>query len=253
MVTPSSERAVHGTIENHSRKKQAVQIAERIEAEVKAIGWPVGRVLGSEGELIERYGTSRSTFREAVRLLEHHNVAVMRKGPGGGLVVVAPDASAVIDAVALYLEYREVDSAGLFQTRRALELTAIGLATERLTENDGVHLRKLITDEAQVLRGGTVDRAEMHPYDLHVAIAELSGDPTLHLFVDVVCRLAPDRLRPPKQYRSSAEDLHGAHAAIVEAMISGDSSLARHRLSRHLEAVETFALRAPKPPQRSTL
>jgi DNA-binding FadR family transcriptional regulator len=253
MATSAGDRLSTSAVGPQVGKKQAVQIAERIEGEVKALGWPVGAVLGSEPELVERYGTSRSTFREAVRLLEHHSVASMRKGPGGGLVVVAPDANAIIDAVALYLEYRQVNSAGLFQTRRALELSAVGLATERLSEQDAVHLRRLIADEADVLGGTNVERTAVHPYDLHVAIAELSGDPTIHLFVDVVCRLAPDRLRPPKQYRSSAEELHNAHAAIVEAMISGDSSLARHRLGRHLEAVEAYALEAPMPPKRSTL
>jgi DNA-binding FadR family transcriptional regulator len=227
--------------EPKSKKKLAEQIADRIEAEVKALGWPVGLNLGSEPELVERYGASRSSFREAVRLLEHHNVAVMRKGPGGGLVVVAPDARAVIDAVALYLEYRNVETAALFETRKALELTAMELATKRLTEEGAMRLRRLIEDEAHVLAGGTVERSEMHPYDLHVAIGELSGDPTLHLFIDVVCRLAPDRLRPPDRYREAANDLHHAHGAIVESMISGDPALARHRLARHLEAVESFA------------
>lgn len=227
-------------------RKLAEQIADRIEAEVKALGWPVGMILGSESEMVERYGASRATFREAVRLLEHHNVAVMRKGPGGGLVVVAPDARAVIDAVALYLEYRHVETAALFETRRALELTALELATKRLTEEGVMRLRSLIADEARVLEGGTVERSEMHPYDLHVAIAELSGDPTLHLFVDVVCRLAPDRLRPPDRYRAAAQELHHAHDAIVESMISGDIALSKHRMGRHLEAVEGFARAAPK-------
>lgn len=232
--------------EPKTKKKLAEQIADRIEAEVKALGWPVGMNLGSEPELVERYGASRSVFREAVRLLEHHNVAVMRKGPGGGLVVVAPDARAVIDAVALYLEYRNVETVALFETRKALELTALELATKRLTEEGVMRLRSLIEDEAHVLEGGTVERSEMHPYDLHVAIAELSGDPTLHLFVDVVCRLAPDRLRPPDRYRVAANELHHAHDAIVESMISGDMALSRHRLARHLEAVEGFARATPK-------
>jgi DNA-binding FadR family transcriptional regulator len=237
-------------IDSKSKKKLAEQVADRIEAEVKSLGWPVGMVLGSEPELVLRYGISRSTFREAVRLLEHHNVAVMRRGPGGGLVVVEPDASAVIDAVAVYLEYRHVNTTALFETRRALELTAVELTTKKLTEEGAMRLRDMIADEAHVLAGGTVERAEMHPYDVHVAIAELSGDPTLHLFIDVVCRLAPDRLRPPDRYRAAAEELHHAHEAIVESIISGDLALARHRLARHLEAVEGYALAAADDSQK---
>src|SRR5438128_10233608 len=68
-------------------RKLAAQVARRIENDIIDAGWPVGAVLGSESELLERYGVSRAVLREAVRLVEHHPVAVMRRGPGGGLVV----------------------------------------------------------------------------------------------------------------------------------------------------------------------
>ncbi len=68
-----------------------------------ALGWPVGEVLGSEADLLERYQVSRAVFREAVRLVEHQQVARTRRGPGGGLVITEPTIGAVIDAVVLYL------------------------------------------------------------------------------------------------------------------------------------------------------
>src|SRR5487761_879245 len=71
--------------------KLAESAARRLEAEIAEVGWPVGQILGSEPELIERLGVSRAIFREAVRLLEQDNVASMRRGPGGGLIVTAPD------------------------------------------------------------------------------------------------------------------------------------------------------------------
>ena len=50
-----------------------------------------GDLVGTEPELIEREGVSRALLREAVRLLEHHHIARMRRGPGGGLFVMAPE------------------------------------------------------------------------------------------------------------------------------------------------------------------
>ena len=41
-------------------------IARRIEDDVVERGWPVGEVLGSETDLLERFGVSRAVFREAV-------------------------------------------------------------------------------------------------------------------------------------------------------------------------------------------
>src|SRR4051812_248973 len=85
--------------------KLAAQIAHRIEAEVMRRGWPVGTSLGSEIELREQFGVSRSVLREAVRLVEHHQVARMRRGPHGGLFVSAPDAGPATRAIVIYLEY----------------------------------------------------------------------------------------------------------------------------------------------------
>src|ERR1700751_3349302 len=87
--------------------KRAAKVADRIIEDVMAMGWPVGEVLGSETELLERYNVSRAVFREAVRLIEHQQVARTRRGPGGGLVVTEPTVDAGIDAVVLYLDRPE--------------------------------------------------------------------------------------------------------------------------------------------------
>src|SRR5205823_10135158 len=71
--------------------RYAETLAQRIRADLARAGAVAGDVLGSEDEMRERYGVSRQVLREAVRLLEHHGVAKMRRGPGGGLVVTEPD------------------------------------------------------------------------------------------------------------------------------------------------------------------
>nr|WP_281173745.1 GntR family transcriptional regulator [Mycobacterium genavense] len=54
-------------------------MARDIEADIVRRGWPVGESLGSEHAVQQRYGVSRSVLREAVRLVEHHQVARMRR------------------------------------------------------------------------------------------------------------------------------------------------------------------------------
>ena len=95
----------------------AASIADAIVADVIAQGWPEGQVLGSEPELLERYGVSRAVFREAVRLVEHKEVARMRRGPGGGLIVTTPSVESVTDAVAVFLFYVDADVEEVFELR----------------------------------------------------------------------------------------------------------------------------------------
>src|SRR3954449_13331279 len=152
--------------------KLAARVARRIEADVVARGWPVGTSLGSEPELRARHGVSRAVLREAVRLLEHHQVARMRRGPGGGLFVTAPDADPATGAVVIYLEYVGTGVDDLMHARALVEPLAAELAAERISEEGIQRLRAGL--EAQPLEPGTGARGR-----LDVLLAGLSGNPVL--------------------------------------------------------------------------
>ncbi len=83
--------------------KRAEDVARAVLQDVVADDLEPGTFLGSQTELIERYGASRAVFREALRLLEHHQIATMRRGPGGGLFVAVPSVRGVSEVVAVYL------------------------------------------------------------------------------------------------------------------------------------------------------
>ena len=146
-----------------SNAKRAAKVADLIVEDVMALGWPVGEVLGSETELLERYQVSRAVFREAVRLVEHQQVARTRRGPGGGLVVTEPTVGAVIDAVVLYLHRVDAALDEIFEARIVLEELACQLASERTDENDLAELR--------TSRKGTPLDPGRDPRELHALIA----------------------------------------------------------------------------------
>lgn len=116
------------------KDKRASRIAREIEADIVRRGWPVGATLGSESALQQRFGVSRSVLREAVRLVEHHQVARMRRGPNGGLIVCEPDARPATRAVVIYLEYRNTTLDDLLDARLVLEPLAAALAAEHIDE-----------------------------------------------------------------------------------------------------------------------
>jgi DNA-binding FadR family transcriptional regulator len=229
-------------------KKLAEQTSEKIEMRIIEMDWPVGKVIGSEADLLAEYGVSRAALREAIRLLEHHNVANMRRGPGGGLVVAEPDPDAMAHAAAVYLRYRKVNPPDLFEARTALELAAVRSAAECIDEDGIVKLRDALAHESEFL-GGEPD-ATIH--DFHVVVAGLTGNPALHLFISVLTQLSAARFlgvtamfdehaaRCVSAARQ-AEEVHGVHAAIAEAIIAGDVALAQHRMLRHLTALGAAA------------
>ncbi|TQM11373.1 FadR/GntR family transcriptional regulator [Pseudonocardia kunmingensis] len=217
--------------------KLASQVAHRIEAEVMRRGWPVGQSLGSELDLRERFGVSRSVLREAVRLVEHHQVARMRRGPNGGLFVCAPDAGPATRAMVIYLEYVGTSVADLLHARLLLEPIAAGLAAELITEDGIATLRATL--EAEVTRQ---DEAGVWSQDpLHPALGKLSGNPVLHLFIDVLTRLTAryahtSRRISKAEILAAKETSHRAHRAIVDAVTAGDGARAQTSLAEHLES-----------------
>jgi DNA-binding FadR family transcriptional regulator len=209
-------------------------VASQIEHEIMRRGWPVGEVLGSEAELIEKMGVSRAVFREAVRIVEHHDVARMRRGPGGGLVVTKPDPDAVLRAVALYLRFAGVRHDQLFETRMTLELACAAQAAEKIDEDGIARLREVLRLEEE-LRDQAIPSG--HTHTLHEVIAELTGNPVMTLFVRVLTQLTMQQQLPQPDVGEAVASYHRAHEAIVDAIVAGDSALVQHRMRRHLEAV----------------
>ncbi|WP_181780400.1 FadR/GntR family transcriptional regulator [Pseudonocardia pini] len=206
--------------------KRAAGVAGALYDEIVASGWPVGRRLGSEYEVMARFGVNRAVLREAVRILEFHGVLTTRRGTGGGFFVAAPRVGASVDSVALYLDHRGVGPGDLRAVREAVEIGVLGLVAKRWTE----------PSVAARLAAGP-----QGPDGLHTELAELSGNRVLAVFLRILQELW-ERLYGPDPVAGvdldTAADTPAqvatAHADIVDALLAGDGGVARLRMRRHL-------------------
>jgi DNA-binding FadR family transcriptional regulator len=224
--------------------KRASQIARDIEADIVRRGWTVGESLGSEHALQQRYGVSRSVLREAVRLVEHHQVARMRRGPNGGLLICEPDAGPATRAVVIYLEYLGTTIADLLNARLVLEPLAAALAAERIDEAGIDRLRAILRAEQHWKPGLPAPRGEFHD-EFHMALAERSKNPVLQLFIDILMRLTRRYARDARtgsatEALEAIDHMHKDHAEIVAAVTAGDAARAKTLSERHVEAVTAW-------------
>lgn len=222
-------------------QKLAEIVADRIRVDIARAGLAEGELAGSEQDLLVRYGVSRAVLREAVRLLEYHSVAGMRRGPGGGLIVNRPDPSASVEAIALYLEYQGIDFDGLRIVRDAIELGCIERVVARRGE-PGVAER---LRAAQRLDTTTQASLEARSHVFHTELAELTGNPVLALFQRILTVLSARHLRATPNTGSvpttevMAAEVARVHGSIAEAALAGDVGLAKHRMRRHLATLST--------------
>lgn len=215
--------------------KRAESIAQEIFSRVINEGLPPGVLLGSEGDLIEQYGVSRAVLREAVRLLEHHRIAAMRRGPGGGLFVVPADASAVCDVVAVYLNWHGVQTDDLAEVRTTVELALIDLVIKQPPALVEERLSRALVDEAEA----SDDEVAEAVHDVHAVIASLGGNRVLELVARILLRLTrlQDAQRTVQMRSGIRAEVLETHSEICDALIAGERDLAHHRMRRHLAAL----------------
>jgi DNA-binding FadR family transcriptional regulator len=103
-------------------QKNAFAAAWQLENDIFSEGTPAGAVFADQAALIDRYGFSRATLREAVRLLEDRQIARMQRGPGGGLVILPIAANSVATAVADYFHEIGVSALQVQQAWAALKI-----------------------------------------------------------------------------------------------------------------------------------
>jgi GntR family transcriptional repressor for pyruvate dehydrogenase complex len=83
-----------------------------------------GESLGREPDLVERFGVSRPSLREALRILEAEGLITVERGVRGGVVAHEPDQRMTARTAALVLHARNVDLADVFEARALLEPVA---------------------------------------------------------------------------------------------------------------------------------
>ena len=139
-------------------------------------------MFGTEADLLGRYEVSRSVLREAVRLLEYHTVARMRRGPGGGLIITEPQPDAIIDTIALYLEYRRPSREDLQLVRDVIEVGNVATVVRRRSDADvKTFLAAQRTESPRARRD--FRKAGLAEFVFHAELAELAGNRVLNLFL----------------------------------------------------------------------
>ena len=107
--------------------KTAELIASYIRGQVVRGDLKTGDSLPPETVLMEMFGVSRPTLREAFRILEAESLISVRRGARGGARVVSPDIAVAARYVGLLLQMSGTTIADVYEARMATEPAAAGL------------------------------------------------------------------------------------------------------------------------------
>ena len=169
-----------------SRQREVPQrIADELRALIIAGELSEGESLGHEPDLVERFGVSRPSLREALRILETEGLISVVRGLHGGIIVHEPNERMTARTAALVLQARDVRLADVFEARSLLEpLAARAIATKRNRRTIVAQLHALIDAEEAAIKDpvafGIANAA------FHERLVALGGNQTLSIVAEML-------------------------------------------------------------------
>lgn len=196
-----------------------------------------GDQLPTEAEMTGLYEVSRSTVREALRVLASENLVETVRGVTGGTFVAVPDVERISRVIATNLGQlaltHDVDVDELLLARELLEVPAARLAAERRTDADLDGFREWLVDPATLTRE---ERFEANR-NFHEAVVGATGSSLLDLLTQplfIVLRQRFLRDRAPSEFWT---DVDTDHRRIADAIARGDGDAAATAMHDHLQSL----------------
>lgn len=145
-----------------------------------------GTLLGQEEELLQRFGISRPTLRQAAALLAQEQVMQVRRGPGGGYFTARPDVSAVVHMAAIWLQLQNAKLSDILVSTSAIRAELAFLAARNIDEEGRAELLRFLEEDRAIedrdYSFQTFAKAELRQNRL---MAAASGNPVLALYMQI--------------------------------------------------------------------
>lgn len=211
------------------------QVAAQLRALILRGGLGPGERLPTEPELSTMFGVSRSTIREALRVLSSQGLVVTTRGALGGTSVALPEPEhigGVLEAsLGLMSGTDAVNVEQFLEIREQLEVPAAGFAARR---RSAAHLDAMeaCLDDAKE----NVEQAEQFPGHVafHHLLLEATGNPLLTVIAQPVLGVLRGhylREAAPKQFwRTVFHD----HRTIFDLVKARDHEAAAEAMQGHL-------------------
>jgi DNA-binding FadR family transcriptional regulator len=205
----------------------------------------VGEKLPAERELKEMLHTSRSTLREALRVLEQKGLIEIKLGMGGGAIVTAVSADQVTESLDLLIRSQKVSLNHLAEFRERVEGDVVALAAKRAGKTEIKKLTRLIDRAKNFVDQGSDFVEEFLEADraVHFYFATITGNP---IYISItktihgnIFRYFEKFLMPVMETPEMEENLQDLKD-IAKAIAEHDAGKARRLAIKHVRRFNKY-------------
>ena len=213
-----------------------VDIAEQLRGQILTGQLKQGDQLPTEAELCDDFQVSRSTVREALRMLSAERFVTTSRGVGGGTHVVPiehDDVTAMLrDQIILLSRSEGCTLEELMEVRRLLEGKAVRLAARQRTPEQVELLRGTIPATGEELSRLDL-RARMLSF--HAVVLQLAGNRLLRIVTEPIFQVMQTENLKGDVPADFWPRCNADHAGIFEAVVAGDEEQAARLMNAHLD------------------
>ncbi len=215
-----------------------------------------GDALLPETALMEQFGVSRPTLREAFRVLESEALLTVRRGSHGGARVHVPKGDVAARYAGFVLQYRGTTLADLLEARAVIEPPCAGMLASRRSAADLRRLRTAVDEADRAIEDPNLGIRLQHEF--HSLVVDLAGNETVKVLVGMVSdiidaatfsKVARDAGTPGE--RAAQHTGHRSHRRLVEYIEVKDAAAAEQLWRKHI--VETTAWLTDSPTASTVL
>ncbi|MFZ5943249.1 MAG: FadR/GntR family transcriptional regulator [Bacillota bacterium] len=198
-----------------------------------------GDKLPSENELCDMFNVSRTSIREAVKILSGLGFLKIKRGLG--IYVEQLDAGYIINQISPILVQREDDLLDIVRVRKLLETHAAAWAAENATAEDLLKMEEAVYRSDELVASGMANSDNLSEANLrfHMILAKSTGSKVLFRIMESLWDILTEARKVTVQLPGRKLDSVEGHKAILQAIRNKDPHAAQQAMLNHLEAIET--------------
>jgi GntR family transcriptional repressor for pyruvate dehydrogenase complex len=232
----------------------AEEIADRIRVLILDGTLPPDRPLPGERLLAARFGVSRGSIRDALRLLE--TIGLLETRHGQGTFPRELDVNRLVAPLASILAYRSDLRDELLDVRRMFEPAVARVAATRVTAEDLADLQRILDTQRRKLKAG--GSAIIEDTAFHAVLARATRNRVVMRIMQTLNDLLIDSRKRALRQKGRPERSVQGHEAVVAALRRRDPDAAAVAMHTHIDQIAELlqheaAPRAGRPRSRGSI
>jgi GntR family transcriptional repressor for pyruvate dehydrogenase complex len=198
----------------------------------------IGDKLPSERQLMQQFGTSHVTVREALRTLEYSGILEVTRGVDGGAFVRDPHTKYVNNFLRDLFLMGNITVSHLTEVRVVIEPCAAKLASARMKKASLDPIRRNISEARELLKENAYSDVRLLNLEFHRLVAQASDNPVIFFMMDSMMDIMEKNIASIRIPYETLETTVQMHEKIHESMKKRDAKGAESWMLKDIRYIQ---------------